>query len=505
MGSTIAARGAAAFLALVYVSAVPSRRVATLWVAAAVVVALGLRLAAWTGTIGADDLTHAYAAIHLWDDPVEHAVSSDPQSPYTVNARRLAVNLPLAAGVAVAGPSEQTFGTVALIESLLGVIACALWAGALAGRRAAVLAAWLMAVTPVDVWHATVWLQDGLFAAGLAAAMAAAAWAVRTGQPRWWGATGLALGYLQYAKENASFVLIALAVASAVRAVRARRLDPGLIWLLAGFALVQGLACVYWWAVFGDPLHYLHAWLGRQTSLEAAAAPRPFPHNLLRLGLYLTYDQALGLGLLVAAGFAVRWLRRGAAPARIRHDALLVAVLQLAVLLHILRWGSSTQRYLLQVVPIVVALGAAGLVEAWPARRPRVRAAILAAIVATTALGIVIGRRQHGPFRVEVVRRALAALPALAPADTPVYVVMGSRPTHYTDRTFALLDRYRHDRWRWVSDPATVRRGLVVYSHLERFRALPVAPPGRRVFRTSTRAGREWLEIYAVGVEPPRR
>jgi hypothetical protein len=225
--------------------------------------------------------------------------------------------------------------------------------------------------------------------------------------------------------------------------------------------------------------------------MESAAAARPFPGNLVRLGLYLGYHQALGLGLLVAAYFGARWLRRGDAPARIRQDAALVALVQLALLLHVLRWGAWTQRYLLQITPFVIALGAAGLAG--------VRVRWQVAVVAATALGLVIGHPQHGRYRADVVRAAARALPALAPPDVPVVIAPGPRPAHYTDRALALLDGYRHDRFR-TGDPAAVTRGLVVYCHLERHPARPAAPPGRRVFTAETRGGREWIEVYAVGL-----
>lgn len=469
-------------------------------IAAAIVVGLALRLACWTGLIASDDLTHAWAATHLWHDPIERGMPDGPDSPYTVNARRVGVNLPLALAATIAGPSERSLGAMTLAESLLGVLACAAWAGALAGRRAAVLAAWLAAVTPVDVWHATIWLQDDLYAAGLAGAMAAAAWAVRTERARWWIVCGALLGYLQYVKESAVLVVAVLVLAGLVRSVRARRLERGLVALVAGFAAMQALACAYWAIAMGDPLYYLHAWLGRQAAVEGEAAARPFPGNLVRLGLYLGYHQALGLGLLISAYFGVRWLRRGAAPARMRQDAALVAVVQLALLLHVLRWGAWTQRYLLQLTPFAIALGAAGLVAVWPDRSARARLGLYVAIVASTALGLVIGHPQHGRYRADVVRAAARALPTLAPLDVPVVVVAGPRPAHYTDRALALLDGYRHDRFRVTADPTAVTRGLVVYCSLERHPTRPAAAPGRRVFTAETRGGREWIEVYAVGL-----
>ncbi len=485
-------------------AAVSDRRTA-LAIVAALAVGLALRLWSWTGTIVADDLTHTWAATHVWDQPIE------PDMPlplgYDVNGRRAGVNLPLALGAAIGGPTETSFATVTLIESLLGLLCCAAWAGALAGRRAAVLAAWLAAVTPLEVWNASLILQDVLFATGLAGTMAALAWGARSGRTRWWFAAGLGFGYLQYVKESAAILVAALVLAGLVRTIRARRLDRGTAWLVAGVAAVQVAACAYWAAVMGDPLYYVHAWLARQTSFEAVPAMQPFPHNLLRVGLYVGYHQVFGVGLLVAAYLGVRWLRRGDAPARVRQDLALIAGLQVVLLVHILRWGAWTQRYMMQVSPLLIVLGAVGAVTAWAHLAPRARRGRYAAVLATTAVALVTGIPQHGRFRADALRATSAMLAAPPWADLPVYVVRGTRPARFSDRALALLDGYRHDRFHAVADPATVTRGLVVYSFLDGHRAPPTAPPGRRVFATATSGGRRWVEVYAVGVPgdaPPR-
>lgn len=472
------------------------RRPTALAIAVALVVGLAVRLAGWVGTIAADDLTHAWAAVHVWHDPIEPDMP--PGIGFDVNGRRAGVNLPLAAGAAIAGPGETTFAAVTLVESMLGILACAAWAGALAGRRAAALAAALAAVSPIDTWNATLWFQDTLFAALLAASMAAIAWAVRRDRLRWWFVAGLGFGYLQYVKESAAILVAALVLAAAVRSLRARRLDRGALALLGGVALVQVAACGYWAIAMGDPFYYVNAWLGRQADLESTAPLQPFPHNLLRLGLYVGYHQAYGVGLLIAGWFGVRWLRRGDAPARLRQDVAVIAVVQLLLLIHILRWGAWTQRYLLQLSPILIAVGAAGLIAAWdrlpvPARRAR-----YAGVLAATALGLAIGRPQHGRFRADVVRAASAAIAEPARRDLPVYVVRGTRPARYTDRALALLDGYRHDRFHTVIDPATVTRGLVIYSFLEGHPRRPAAPPGRKVFAAETQGGQRWIEIYEV-------
>lgn len=477
-----------------------SRRTAGLAIAAAVVIGLVVRLHAWVGMIASDDLTHVYAAAHFWDDPIEHSMPTEDDSAYTVNTRRAGVNLLQAIAIAVGGVNERALSSVSLVASALTIVLCGLWAGALAGRRAAVVAAWLVAATPVDAWQATIWLQDNVYAALICGAMAAMAWGVRTGRLRWWFVAGLAFGYLQYVKENASILVSVLVVVGAVRSWRARRIDRPTVALLGGVAAMQVVACAYWSIAMGDPLYYVRAWLARQTAVESQESLRPYPHNLVRLGLYAGYHLTFGIGLLLAIGPGVKWLRRGDAPARVRTDLAIVAGLQLVLLVHVMRWGAWTQRYLLQITPYLAAIGAAGLV--WTTRewKPRARTALLAGAVALTALGLAIGRQQHGPYRADVVRAFHRALPGLAPPDAPVVVVRNpARPAHYTDRALAILDGYRHDRFGNVLHPGHVARGLVVYCHLERL-PRPTAPPGRRVFAHETRGGREWIEVYAVGL-----
>ena len=470
-------------------------------VAAAVIVGLVVRLVTFTGLIASDDLTHAWAATHVWDDPVEHSMPDGPGSPYTVNARRAGVNLPLAAAVAVAGPSEGALAAVPLAASLLGVILIAIAAAGVGGARAAVLAAWLTAVLPVDVWHATIVLQDSLFAAGLAGVLAALVWAERRGRAALWLTAGLALGYLQYVKESAALLLLVLLAVGGWRSWRARAVHRGTLWLVAGFVALQALATIYFAIAFDDAGYYLRTWLGRQADVEAIAAPRPFPHNLVRLGLYLTWSGALGVGLPLALAPGARWLAR-AAPPGVRLTLAALVIAQLAITLHVLRWGAWTMRYLLQVTPLLILVAAVGLARAWAARPARVRAALQAAVIAATAAGLLYGHPQHGRFRSALLRQAAAIIARDVPGDAPVYVVLGPRPAHYADRALAILAGPRPGGWRVTDAPATIDRGVLVYSNLERHPAPPTAPPGRVLYQGQTRGGRDWLVVTAVGLEP---
>jgi hypothetical protein len=466
----------------------------------AVVVGLLLRLHSYTGLIVSDDLTHAWAATHFWDDPIEHAMPDGPGSAYTVNARRIGVNLPLWVAAAIAGPAESSFAAVPLVFSLLGVLAIAAWAGALAGPRAAVIAGFLWAVVPVDAWHATVFLQDSIYATVLAGGMAALAWAERTGRASLWLSAGLAVGYLQYVKESAAILLAVAVVAGAVRSWRARQLHRGTVWLIAGAVAVHALAILYFASATGDPWHYVASWFGRQAEVETAVQ-RPFPANLLRFGQYLTYDMALGIGLPIAVGFGVHWLRRAELPRSLRIQTAVVLVVQLAITIHVLRWGAWTMRYLLQVVPALIVIGAAGLAVARPAAATRVRTALVAAAIALTAVGVVLGRPQHGRFRSELARGALAVIERDVSSEVPVYVVGTERPAHYTDRAFALLTGYRPRPGGWLvtRDPASVTRGVLVWATYERHPAPPTTAPGRLLYAGRTRGGRDWIEVYAVG------
>ncbi|MGE0549187.1 MAG: glycosyltransferase family 39 protein [Kofleriaceae bacterium] len=472
----------------------------------ALVVGCAVRLVTYTGTIAADDLTHAWAAVHFWDDPIEQSMPTGADSAYTVNARRIGVNFPMWIAAELAGPSEASFAAVPLVFSLLGILAVAAWARVLAGPRAGVIAGWLWAVVPIDVWHATVFMQDNIFATVLAAGLAAMAWAERDDRSLGWFAAGVAVGYLQYVKENAVLLLAIVVVAGIARSWRARRIHRGTIWLLAGSAVIHLLAVGYFARVFGDPLYYVNAWFGRQAAVEVEAS-QPFPRNFLRLGLYLSWGGALGIGLPIAVGYGVRWLRRATdAPRTLRLQLAIIAAVQSLLVLHVLRWGAWTMRYLLQVTPALVALAAVGLATAWPNMTRRKRTWLIAGAIATTAFGLVFGHPQHGRFRNELLRGAYAAIEREIPSDVPVYVVANpARAAHYTDRVFDLYAHYRarSGGWHITHTPDSITRGVVVRASYERYPGPPNPPRGNPLFvgRTVDHYGIAlWIDVRTVGL-----
>src|SRR5262249_49635118 len=82
-------------------------------------------------------------------------------------------------------------------------------------------------------------------------------------------------------------------LAGAIRSWRARTLHRGTLWLLAGAAVVHVLVLSYFAIAMGDALYYVRAWFARQGEVEAIV-PRPFPHNLVRFALYVTWGGAFG-------------------------------------------------------------------------------------------------------------------------------------------------------------------------------------------------------------------
>jgi hypothetical protein len=197
-----------------------SPRAATaLAVAAAIVVGLAVRLATWTAAIGSDDLTHAWAATHLWHDPIEHGM---PDGPDSVRTR----STPAGSGSTCRwrrrrrspGRARHLRGGDAgrVAARHRGVRALGRRAGRAAGRgdrRGAGRGA------PIDAWQATIFLQDTLWAARAGATLAALAWGARHARWRWWFVAGLGFGYLQYVKESAAILVVALVVLGAARIV----------------------------------------------------------------------------------------------------------------------------------------------------------------------------------------------------------------------------------------------------------------------------------------------
>lgn len=133
-------------------------------VAAVLLLALGLRVAAYTGFFGSDEVTYVESAFRLLD--------GDWRVDDYVGANRMGVNLPMAAFGALFGRVEAAAAAWSVLCSLAEV-ALVGWAGrAMFGARVGLLAALLLATLPVHVHFAGRIMADAPLALCVSAAFA---------------------------------------------------------------------------------------------------------------------------------------------------------------------------------------------------------------------------------------------------------------------------------------------------------------------------------------------
>jgi hypothetical protein len=281
----------------------------------------------------------------------------------------------------------QLVATVRVLNALLGtatVALLALLARQLFGWRVGLLAAALLAASPVSIIHAHYEMGDvpqGFF---VVAALATASAALLGGSP----AALLATGALAGLAASAKFFGVVVLATAVVAALGGRRRTPArTLALLAGAGLV-GLATF----VLSTPLLLLEPgrWLAQiRESRELFLGPPPPPLQRLWLGGRVVVALALtwfGVPLCLAAlAGGLVLLRRGWAGA--------LVLVTPALVLGIYLWFRSDgldDRYLVILAPFV-ALGAAVAVLAlarWSRRAALAAALALCAVTAVDALHV---------------------------------------------------------------------------------------------------------------------
>jgi hypothetical protein len=145
----------------------PRRAAAAAYVALGLIVLAGLAVRLWlfSGTIGNDDLRHAYAA-HFLNAPDAQKLAQVTW-PDDVPHRRMGVNIPLFTSMRVFGVHDWSLALVPLTFSLMGIVWMFRLLRQLAGPWAGLAGAAMVALLPEDVYLATVWMQDSVFASVL--------------------------------------------------------------------------------------------------------------------------------------------------------------------------------------------------------------------------------------------------------------------------------------------------------------------------------------------------
>ncbi len=218
------------------------RRPATRW-ALLLGGALAWRMALFVGPMGSDDLAYSEAAHGLLhgEAPFRHGI----------HGLRTGYVGGIAAFYALFGAGSFSLVLLNLAASLAEVALAGSIARRLLDERAAWIAAILVALLPVHVFHATEAHPDAPLAALTSLAVLLFLRAREADRLWLYAASGLALGAAHLMKESAFFGLAALALLGG-------RPKPRHLGALAGFLAVLAAEAVLLAAATGDPLYRYH-------------------------------------------------------------------------------------------------------------------------------------------------------------------------------------------------------------------------------------------------------
>ena len=488
-------------------------------VAAALLVGLALRLYFYVGLIANDDLTHIFNAHRMFIGGGDYG-GENVRLPGGLSARRLGVNVPLGLSMLIFGVHEWSLVLVPLVFSLAGIVIVSALLYVLAGRAAGVLAAWLWACLPADVYSATMVLQDSIFATVFAASLLALAASERAG--RWRGVqallAGAAFAGLVYVKEVACLLVVPLAIWGAWTLWRARGRDARGLYLAAGMLAVHTALAAYFWTQMHEPLGF---WTRTWAAYTNFGHTMPDSFRAARHALHghLSENWDFGRGSLLFLPCLVGLLVNK--QARLRGLLLLLLVTQTVVLVYALRGGAQT-RYLLQVSVlfiVITVLGLHSLLARLPAPWPQRLAAPAAILLVLATAGSL--RRSHqewlepGPG----IRQAFNYLSACAAADDRIHML--GRSAAVTGNTFRVLAGFRQFKggicnvrspgdaatgwavltWSAYSEPADESWRAIPPNWLELFRAAgPRSEVVTHVFKILPQAPPPFVQVVSGGL-----
>jgi 4-amino-4-deoxy-L-arabinose transferase-like glycosyltransferase len=338
----------------------------------------------------------------------------------------------MAASVRAAGPTEAALRLPGMVAGILLVPSVWGLAQMAFGRKTAVVAALLTALSPMAILFAPTAFTDGL----LTLFLVWAAWAAVSGKPLLAGlALGLAVATKQQGVLGVPLVALLLLSDAGQEARTWRWLVRSGAACLLGFGLVFGPLA--WW----DSLRWHNRpsfWDRSLTTYSplALVTPGAIPERLTRWGEPLRYlfgppiaTAAAAFCAAYAASLAGRPAQRGASR-EARITISLVAWCVAYLLLHFLVTFQPWDRYLLPLVPFGALLAARGIDLAWKrfaTSRARRAGALTAAAALTASLlfGAWLGAAGQVPLGSD--HSAHAGLEQLverlraAPADAVIY------------------------------------------------------------------------------------
>jgi 4-amino-4-deoxy-L-arabinose transferase-like glycosyltransferase len=227
------------------------------WLAVILVAATLLRLWAFVGIVGSDDVAISALASRL--------LESGPWVPETHYQARIGLSYPLAVIYAVFGVGEWQTVVIPFCAGVLSVILTFLIAERLCGGKAALLAALVIAVFPLDVAAATQLMPDLPLGVVLAASFYFALLALESDRGVVWAAVaGLTWGYAYLIKIEAAFLAVPMFVLLLANLPKWRVV----LWVFAGAAAVVATESIVYWIGGGEIVQRLAA-VSNQGNLKA--------------------------------------------------------------------------------------------------------------------------------------------------------------------------------------------------------------------------------------------
>ena len=275
-----------------------------------------------------------------------------------------------------------------LAFALLGIAAVWALAYRAGGPASAVVAAWLLALSPLHVRWSRAVMSDVPAATVVTFLALAGLRALDGASTIAWLLLGIATGLSTLLRPACALVALPLAVILGARARRAPAGRVTLVRFVVGVALGLTPSLLYGLVRFGNPLATGYEYWVAADLFDWRNAITPPPigteSNLFFLG-----RQILGLGslypwpeaALAAAGLALGWAGRG----RPRHLAVVAAGTVAATLLLYLPFFWQWDRFLLPVLPLVLAVAALPAGDGLPLPL-RIGSGFLAGLVVAIAL-----------------------------------------------------------------------------------------------------------------------
>jgi len=211
-----------------------------------------LRAAFYTGFFGSDEMLYIKAALYAaegaWIPPGDY-----------IGDQRYGINLPMAFFLRLFGRSEMAAAAWSFLCSLLEVALVYVAGRALWGRRAAIIAALLLASLPIHVHMAGRLMADAPLTGFMTLAFVLFLFAERRSSALLYLLAGLAAGFVFWIKEvTIIFLVLFLPLALLYRPWNWQRLL-----FPAGVTLLLVANSMLMWVVNGDPLHVFKMVHGR--------------------------------------------------------------------------------------------------------------------------------------------------------------------------------------------------------------------------------------------------